>query len=168
MSDLIARAFAEKAQIDAEVAENHAREKAEAAKEMLAATREALAYLFGVTPSEMVDESGDWSTVRVGDLRFAGHFNGAASWVRLVLPCPDCGELKSTDRITSLYDLAEVIEQVRSGKRYGYNDRPVWMWAEHDCSARVAMPAPAPAPFSVEQRLVALIREIVNEEIEAR
>jgi hypothetical protein len=108
MSDLIARAFAEKAQIDAEVAENHAREKAEAAKEMLAATREALAYLFGVTPSEMVDESGDWSTVRVGDLRFAGHFNGAASWVRLVLPCPDCGELKSTDRITSLYDLAEV------------------------------------------------------------
>jgi hypothetical protein len=168
MSDLITRAMEEKRRIDAERQADAVREADELTTLNIAATRDALTEVLAVSPEHMVDVRDPWAGVRVGDLHFVGHFNRGVSWVRLVAPCPDCGGPVGSERIWHLYDLAEVIEKMRSGKRHGYNNRPVWI-EYHECSARASAPEPeaAPAP-TLEQRLAAVIREIVNEVVDGR
>lgn len=172
MSTLMGRARAERARIDAEAAAEEQAKRDQEEDRQIAMTREALAGLFDIHPENMTDVRGPWAGVVVAPdgLRFTGHVNGRYGHVRLVAPCPDCGELHSSEKIGGLYNLAETLDLLESGER-GYRGRPLWMEDGHACPARAARfdaPAQVSATPSTAELLEGLIRQIVAEEIEAR
>lgn len=172
MSTLIDRARAERARIDAEIAAEERVKRDQEEDREIAQAREALAGLFDIHPENMTDVRGPWAGVTVSPegLRFTGRVSGSYGHVRLIAPCPDCGELYCSEKIGGLYNLAETLEQLESGAR-GYRGRPLWMGDGHECPARAARfdaPAQVSGTPSTAELLEGLIRQIVAEELEAR
>ena len=162
MHTLIERARVERARIDAAAAAEERAQRDQEQDRQIQMTREALATLFGIHPEQMDDTRGQWAGVMAEGMRFVGYVNGRAMHVRLIFPCPDCGELVTSGKIESLYSLAEVVDAIAAGRRASWG-RPTWMEPGHECPARTGTPMSESAPAGLGEQLVTLIRQIAAE-----
>ena len=151
--NLIEQARLKRAQVDEEIAAREAKEREERELAQIEAARNALTKLFGIPASAMTEVRGEWAGVEAEGMRFGcANYQQHWAYVRLIAPCPGCGELLSSQRIESLYDLAVVVDRIEQGTRYA-SGRPTWLEFSHDCPAA---PKAAPA-LTLNDKIGALL-----------